>query len=160
MSFYSDSIDPHLGVIRVDKADGTPLATGIYLLSCHIPPRSPSFVLSLELRHSRHMLRTRQHEVLQYEFPPPPFPLLFRERALTSNVTTGDIMGYTCDVIEQTIGGTAMFINADAGDIDPSTSLLLSYPFKNVLIISNKKLLRHVLVLPSALVAPSSPLLW
>ena len=108
------------------------------------------------------MLRTRQHEVLQYSIARSPSLFLsFPEKAREpSYATTGDIMGYTCDVIEQTIGGTAMFINADAGDIDPSTSSSYLIHLKNVLIISNKKLLRHVLVLPSALVAPSSPLLW
>ncbi len=31
-----------------------------------------------------------------------------------------DIAGASCDAIEADIGGVALFINGDAGDIDPS----------------------------------------
>jgi hypothetical protein len=30
-------------------------------------------------------------------------------------------MGKACEFIEKTVGGVALFVNADAGDIDPST---------------------------------------
>ncbi len=29
-------------------------------------------------------------------------------------------MGAVCDTVEQMVGGTALFINADAGDVAPS----------------------------------------
>lgn len=32
---------------------------------------------------------------------------------------SADIMGYANTLIEQTIGGVSLFVNADAGDIDP-----------------------------------------
>jgi len=81
-----DSIDPHLGVIRVDKADGTPLAT-VWNFATHGTCFGPD-----NMKFS------------------------------------GDIMGYACDVIEQTVGGTAMFINADAGDIDPTPQACVGVP--------------------------------
>eukprot|EP01100_Stratorugosa_tubuloviscum_P003848 TRINITY_DN1936_c0_g2_i1.p1 TRINITY_DN1936_c0_g2~~TRINITY_DN1936_c0_g2_i1.p1 ORF type:complete len:480 (-),score=253.66 TRINITY_DN1936_c0_g2_i1:80-1519(-) len=33
---------------------------------------------------------------------------------------SGDIMGGACKLVEQQIGGVALFVNADAGDIDPT----------------------------------------
>ncbi len=36
---------------------------------------------------------------------------------------SSDIMGATCDNIESKIGGVALFINADAGDIDPTDAV-------------------------------------
>jgi len=81
------TIDPHLGVIRVDKAaDGSPLAT-VWNFAMHGTCFGPS-----NMKFS------------------------------------GDIMGYTSDVIEQTIGGTALFINADAGDIDPTPQACVGVP--------------------------------
>lgn len=38
-------------------------------------------------------------------------------------MSNGDIMGGANDHIEEIIGGVALFINADAGDIAPSQSL-------------------------------------
>jgi len=80
------TIDPHLGVVRVDKADGTVMAT-VWNYATHGTCFGPS-----NMKFS------------------------------------GDIMGYTCDVIEQTIGGTAMFINADAGDVAPTPQACVGVP--------------------------------
>jgi len=80
------TIDPHLGVVRVDKMDGTPLAT-IWNYAVHGICFGPS-----NMKFS------------------------------------GDIMGYTNDVIEETIGGTALFINADAGDVDPTPQACVGVP--------------------------------
>lgn len=59
---------------------------------------------------------------------------------------SGDIMGYTNDVIEQTIGGTSLFINADAGDVDPSMSTRSS---RRKVSLTTAKLLSPVLACPS-----------
>jgi len=73
-----DTIDPHLGVIRIDTAAGKPLAT-IWNFAMHGTCYGPS----------------------NMQF-------------------SGDIMGAACDAIESDIGGTALFINSDAGDMDPT----------------------------------------
>lgn len=33
---------------------------------------------------------------------------------------TSDVMGSACDWIEENVGGVALFMNSDAGDINPS----------------------------------------
>jgi len=73
-----DTIDPHLGVIRVDSADGTPMAT-LWNFAIHGVCYGPD-----NMKFS------------------------------------SDIMGAACDKIEALIGGVAMFVNADAGDVDPT----------------------------------------
>jgi len=71
------TIDPHLGIVRVDKADGTPMAT-IWNYAIHgICYDSPN---------------------LKY---------------------SSDVMGAVNDWNEANIGGISMFINGDAGDINP-----------------------------------------
>ncbi len=35
---------------------------------------------------------------------------------------SSDIAGASCDAIEGLIGGVALFVNADAGDIDPTSA--------------------------------------
>jgi len=80
------TIDPHLGVVRVDKLDGTPLAT-IWNYAVH--------------------------------------GICFG----SSNMKfSGDIMGYTSDLVEEGIGGTTLFINADAGDVNPDGELCTGAP--------------------------------
>jgi len=41
---------------------------------------------------------------------------------------SGDIMGGVCEVIEQQVGGVALFMNADAGDIDPGPGVCDNKP--------------------------------
>jgi hypothetical protein len=72
------TIDPHLGIIRVDTTDGKPIAT-VWNFAVHGTCYSES-----------------------------------------NMYFSGDIMGVSCEVIEETIGGVALFINGDAGDIDPT----------------------------------------
>jgi neutral ceramidase len=36
---------------------------------------------------------------------------------------SADIMGYACDLIEAQLGGVALFVNGDAGDIDPAPTM-------------------------------------
>jgi len=73
-----DSIDPNLGVMRVDDAQGNPIAT-IWNFAIHGVCYGP--------------------ENMKF---------------------SGDIMGLTNSIIEQKTGGVSLFINADAGDIDPA----------------------------------------
>jgi len=75
------TIDPHLGVIRVDKADGTPLAT-VWNYAIH---------------------------GICYDAPNMKF--------------CSDVMGSVCDWIESNIGGVALFMNGDAGDVNPIFSV-------------------------------------
>jgi len=50
---------------------------------------------------------------------------------------SGDIMGKACEFIEQDVGGVAMFINGDAGDIDPANGMCDGAPsFKGSFIMS------------------------
>jgi len=73
-----DTIDPHLGIIRVDTLQGKPLAT-VWNYATHGTCYGP--------------------DNMQF---------------------SSDIMGAVCDVVENEGGGVALFINADAGDIDPT----------------------------------------
>jgi len=41
---------------------------------------------------------------------------------------SGDIMGYANDIIEQNLGGISLFMNGDAGDIDPASGMCDSVP--------------------------------
>lgn len=75
------TIDPHLGVIRVDTSDGKPLAT-VWNFAIHGVCYGPD-----------------------------------------NMYFSSDIMGGVCDQIEETIGGIALFMNADAGDVDPGNYL-------------------------------------
>jgi len=73
-----DSIDPHLGLIRVDDLKGNPIAT-LWNYAVHGTCHGPS-----NMKYS------------------------------------ADIMGAVNNVIEKTLGGISLFMNADAGDIDPA----------------------------------------
>jgi len=75
------TIDPHLGVIRVDTAGGDPIAT-VWNFAIHGTCYGPS----------------------------------------NMNFSS-DIMGVACKEIEQAVGGVALFINGDAGDIDPAPTM-------------------------------------
>lgn len=75
------TIDPHLGVIRIETTAGQPIAT-VWNYAIHGTCYGP--------------------ENMKF---------------------SSDIMGASCDAIEQLIGGIALFINADAGDIAPSNFL-------------------------------------
>ncbi|KJE90076.1 hypothetical protein CAOG_01451 [Capsaspora owczarzaki ATCC 30864] len=72
------SIDPNLGVVRVDDQNGKPIAT-VFNYAMHGTCYGPSNMNS-----------------------------------------SGDIPGASCNAVEQAIGGVALFVNADAGDIDPT----------------------------------------
>eukprot|EP01112_Ceratiomyxa_fruticulosa_P020747 TRINITY_DN7153_c0_g1_i1.p1 TRINITY_DN7153_c0_g1~~TRINITY_DN7153_c0_g1_i1.p1 ORF type:complete len:465 (-),score=91.10 TRINITY_DN7153_c0_g1_i1:73-1467(-) len=72
------TIDPHLGLIRVDDLKGNPIAT-VWNYAIHGVCYGPE----------------------------------------NMNVS-GDIMGKTCQVAESVIGGVVLFMNADAGDVDPT----------------------------------------
>jgi neutral ceramidase len=82
----TDSIDPNVGVIRVDKADGTVLAT-LWNFAIHGVCYGP--------------------DNMQF---------------------SSDIMGGVCDTIEAAVGGVALFVNADAGDIDPAPGVCDNKP--------------------------------
>jgi len=73
-----DTIDPNLGIIRVDQPDGTPIAT-VWNYALHGVCYGPD-----------------------------------------NMYFSSDIMGGASDNIEKLVGGIALFVNADAGDIDPS----------------------------------------
>lgn len=75
----SGTIDPHLGVIRVDDANGDALAT-VWNFAIHGVCYGPENLMA-----------------------------------------SGDIMGKACEMIEDLVGGVALFINGDAGDIDPTS---------------------------------------
>jgi len=74
----STTIDPHLGIIRVDDAQGNPMAT-LWNFAIH--------------------------------------GVCYGSNNLN---ISGDIMGRACEDIEDLVGGVALFVNADAGDIDPT----------------------------------------
>jgi len=80
------SIDPNLGVIRVDTAKGESLAT-VWNFAIHGVCYGPDNMLF-----------------------------------------SSDIMGLACDLIEENGGGVALFINADAGDIDPGPGMCDNKP--------------------------------
>lgn len=82
----SGTIDPHLGVIRVDDLSGNPIAT-LWNFAMHGTCWGPD----------------------NMEF-------------------SGDIMGGSCEAIEQLVGGVALFVNADAGDIDPTGATCSGMP--------------------------------
>jgi len=91
-----DSIDPHLGLIRIDDAKGNSLAT-IWNFAIHGVCYGPD-----NMKFS------------------------------------GDIMGKANDLIEQSTGGLALFINADAGDIDPGPGMCDPKPnFKGSSLLAN-----------------------
>jgi neutral ceramidase len=73
-----DSIDPNLGVIRIDDLTGAPMLT-LWNFAIHGVCYGPG-----------------------------------------NMYTSSDIMGKANQLIESQVGGISMFINADAGDIDPS----------------------------------------
>jgi len=76
------TIDPHVGIIRVDTLTGTPLAT----------------VWNFAI-----------HGICYDEF---------------SMKFSSDIMGYANINVENSLGGVSMFINGDAGDINPIYSTM------------------------------------
>jgi len=80
------SIDPNLGLIRVDDLNGNPIAT-LWNYAIHGVCYGPSNML-----------------------------------------ISGDIMGKTCEVVEEQIGGIVLFANADAGDIDPIKTMCQPQP--------------------------------
>jgi len=80
------TIDPHLGVMRVDDAAGNPLAT-LWNFAIHGVCYGPQ---NLQV--------------------------------------SGDIMGKACEEIENNVGGVALFINGDAGDIDPASGMCDGVP--------------------------------
>ena len=88
-----DDIDPNLGVIGVNDANGEPLATGCVepLLSFNWP------IVIVVWNYAIH-------------------GTCWGASQLMSN---GDIMGGVNDVLETMNSGVAMFINGDAGDISP-----------------------------------------
>jgi len=91
-----DTIDPHLGIIRVDDANGNPIAT-VWNFAIHGTCYGP--------------------DNMYY---------------------SGDIMGKACEMIESQVGGIALFINADAGDIDPAPQMCDPQPnFKGSQVIAN-----------------------
>jgi len=77
----ANSIDPHLGVIRIDTLDNQPIAT-LWNFAIHGVCYGPS-----NMKFS------------------------------------GDIMGYANELIESGVGGVSLFVNADAGDIDPGDGM-------------------------------------
>eukprot|EP00047_Mylnosiga_fluctuans_P005565 m.241238 g.241238 ORF g.241238 m.241238 type:complete len:464 (+) comp13811_c0_seq1:57-1448(+) len=92
-----DSIDPHLGIIRVDDLSGKPIAT-VWNFAIHGVCWGPEQMLS-----------------------------------------NADIMGGASDAIEALIGGVALFINADAGDVDPTGEVCDGKPnYKGAPIIAAK----------------------
>jgi len=80
------TIDPHLGVIRVDNENNQPIAT-LWNFAIHGICYGPD-------------------------------NLFF----------SSDIMGKACDSIESLIGGVALFVNADAGDVDPADQTCSNAP--------------------------------
>lgn len=104
-----DSIDPHLGIIRVDALDGTPIAT-VWNFATHgtcYGPDNMSF--------------------------------------------SGDIMGYASQLVETATSAPALFINADAGDIDPTNAACANKPFFNgSSIIADKIMQVRETIVPSA----------
>jgi len=77
----ANSIDPHLGVIRIDSPTGTPIAT-LWNFAIHGVCYGPSNMMF-----------------------------------------SGDIMGYSNELIESTVGGVSLFVNGDAGDVDPGDGM-------------------------------------
>jgi len=80
------TIDPNLGVIRVDSQSGDIIATAWNFAIHGICYYSPNMYFS------------------------------------------GDIMGVASDIVEKNIGGVALFMNGDAGDINPNGNMCDSAP--------------------------------
>lgn len=80
------TIDPHLGIIRVDDANGKPVAT-VWNYAIHGVCYGP--------------------ENLYF---------------------SSDIMGLASDLVEKSVGGVTLFINADAGDVDPGPGMCTGAP--------------------------------
>jgi len=80
------SIDPNLGVLRVDDAQGNSIAT-IWNFALHGVCYGPDNMMF-----------------------------------------SSDIMGLASDLIEENVGGVALFINGDAGDIDPGDGMCDNKP--------------------------------
>jgi len=92
-----DSIDPQLGLFRVDGADGRPLAT-LWNFAIHGTCYGAS-----NMKFS------------------------------------GDIMGKVSENIEKKLGGVALFVNGDAGDIAPANGVCNGAPeFPAAVTIANK----------------------
>jgi len=92
----SGSIDPNLGLIKVDDVNGNPIAT-VWNFAIHGVCYGPS-----NMKFS------------------------------------ADIMGYANMLNEKAIGGVSMFINADAGDIDPGPGMCSPAPnFKGSQLMSD-----------------------
>lgn len=92
-----DSIDPHLGIIRVDDLQGHPIAT-VWNFAIHGVCWGADNMLF-----------------------------------------SADIMGGASNAIEALVGGVALFINADAGDIDPTGEACSGKPnYKGAPIIAAK----------------------
>ena len=87
-----DTIDPQLGVIRIDDISGKPIAT-IWNFAIH-----GTCLSEQNMKYSS--------EIMGKKFP--------RISYFISN------LGASSDAIESLIGGIALFINSDAGDIDPT----------------------------------------
>eukprot|EP00003_Mantamonas_plastica_P025806 TRINITY_DN513_c0_g1_i15.p3 TRINITY_DN513_c0_g1~~TRINITY_DN513_c0_g1_i15.p3 ORF type:complete len:441 (-),score=141.77 TRINITY_DN513_c0_g1_i15:4571-5893(-) len=82
----TDTIDPHLGVIRVDDDSGKAIAT-LWNFATHGTCYGP--------------------DNMQF---------------------SSDIMGYACELVEEQVGGVALFVNGDAGDIDPTSEACENKP--------------------------------
>jgi hypothetical protein len=91
------TIDPQLGLFRVDTTAGAPLAT-LWNFAIHGVCYGPSNMYA-----------------------------------------SADIMGKVNQHLEQNVGGVALFVNADAGDIDPGSGMCDGAPdFKGAGIIADK----------------------
>ena len=114
------TIDPHLGVIRIDDIKGNPLAT-IWNYAMHGTCYGPE-----NMKFSSEIMGMYEISLN--------FPLYFfwsvkvkvgQRKSNLVNKSQTYITGAACEQIEEIIGGVALFINADAGDIDPSISVYL-----------------------------------
>jgi len=103
------SIDSQLGVFRVDKTDGTPLAT-LWNFAIH--------------------------------------GICYEEDSFKQSA---DVSGRTNELIEQKIGGVALFVNSDAGDTNPKVSEMCRPPdFLGARLISEKALSLRSTIVPQA----------
>lgn len=78
------TIDPHMGILRVDTLTGSPIATA-WNFACHGTCYGPDNMKA-----------------------------------------SGDILGSANEVIETQLGGVALFLQADAGDISPSDCAIVA----------------------------------
>jgi len=112
---HKGSIDPNLGVIRVDNMDGTPIAT-VWNFAIHGVCYGP--------------------ENMKF---------------------SSDIMGYASIVIEKQVGGISLFINADAGDIDPNDGMCGGAPaFKGGALMAAAVIAERAKIVPVAQVVLSA----